>query len=111
MSTTNTILVNNLKVIEQRWPDMRKKFDVVDLNTLSIEVESNTLIVNGVQLTSNYDRIAEAEMQAQLIPMDSKVASVYGVGLGDLCQVLLARTKLEKLHVHIFNTGLFLHVL
>ena len=111
MSTTNNILVNNLKVIEQRWPDMRKKFDVVDLNTLSIEVESNTLIVNGVQLTSNYDRIAEAEMQAQLIPMDSKVASVYGVGLGDLCQVLLARTKLEKLHVHILNTGLFLHVL
>jgi len=105
------ILKKNFDVIEKRWPDIFKKILQADLSEFTVEVEQNTLIIDGIQLTSNYDRIAEAKLQAELIPLDSKVAYIYGVGLGDLPQTILARSNIDKVFVYLLNVNLFLHVI
>src|SRR2546422_308459 len=62
-----------------------------------------TVLIDGYQLTSAVDRIAEARLQAQAIPIDAPEAWVYGCGLGDLVRVLLERPALRRLHVVVFN--------
>jgi hypothetical protein len=64
-----------------------------------VEAGCATLLIEGRQLTSAYDRQAEAELQASRIDAESREATVYGVALGDLPRVLLARPRLERLRV------------
>ncbi|UUO23136.1 motility associated factor glycosyltransferase family protein [Colwellia sp. M166] len=108
---TNEVLSKNLTIVGRRFPKVRKKIASANLASINVEVEQNTILVNGIQLTSNYDRIDEANLQAELIPEESATAFVYGVGLGDLCDVLLKRKQLGKLYVCILNIDLFVHVL
>lgn len=107
----NEVLSKNLALVGLRFPEVRKEIARANLDSLKVEVEQNTILVNGIQLTSNYDRVDEANLQAKLIPEESTTAFVYGVGLGDLCDVLLHRKQLEKLYVCILNIDLFVHVL
>lgn len=104
------ILHNNLALIEKRWPNIFNKFDAVKLDSLHVEIEQNTLLVNGIQLTSNIDRESEAKLQAGLIPKDSEIAYVYGIGLGDLPALLVQRPCLKQLIVCILNIDLLVHV-
>lgn len=62
-----------------------------------------TLSFDGIQLTSAHDRLAEAQLQAARVPVDAAVATLYGVGLGDVARVLLARPSLERLTVVILS--------
>jgi len=65
-----------------------------------------TVLVDGWQLTGAVDRLAEARLQAQLVPEDAPEVWVYGVGLGDLVRVLLERPVVQKIHVCILSAEL-----
>jgi hypothetical protein len=104
-------LERNLAVINQRWPKVFQQLNTVDLDNISVNEEANTLVINNIQLTSNYDRIAEAKLQLTRIPLHSKKAFIYGPALGDTATLLLQRESLEKLHVSILNSAVFIHSL
>jgi len=104
----------NLQVIQQRWPALAERLlleDVGGLHADLVEGLGSTLSINGIQLTSRHDRLAEAGLQAASLPQDAAVVHVYGTGLGDLQSHLLERTGLERLSVHILNGAVFALVL
>ncbi|PKQ75052.1 motility accessory factor Maf-2 [Aeromonas sobria] len=107
------LLCHHLAIIEQRWPRLAAQLTVAQLGDLQVEScegISSTLLVNGIQLTSRHDRVAEAELQAATLP-DVPVLHLYGTGLGDLPRTLLARSSLKRLEVKIMNGALFALVL
>jgi hypothetical protein len=98
----------NLNIIEQRWPDVRNCIATaasLDNVTLNRESPQPTLYINGIHLSSGYDQVREAELQATLIPADSPQAWVYGVGTGQLPRTLLRRLQMKRLVVVIMNPG------
>lgn len=105
------ILKDNLVVIEERWPQIRELIGAARLDSFNVEVEQGTLLVNDIQLTSGYDRKAEAKLQCEQIPQDSPVAYVYGVGLGDVPLCLLERKRIKSIVVCVLNVDILLHVL
>jgi len=105
------ILTKNISIIEQRWPEIAKRIKQASLATLSVTLEKNTLLVNDIQLTSNYDRIEEADIQIEHISLQSAQVFLYGVGLGDVQIQLLKRPAIESLSVCILNVDLLLHCL
>ena len=62
-------------------------------------IADGTLRINGIRLTSAYDRSREGERQTRLIPLQSPLAWVYGIGLGDLPKFLLSRAELAQLNI------------
>ncbi len=70
-----------------------------------------TLSVDGIQLTSAYDRAGEAREQAGLVPEGAQRVYVYGLGLGDLARRLLSRPRLGELVVVLLNRSLAREVL
>jgi hypothetical protein len=104
----------NVDVIQHRWPMLSARLLVENTSLLQAELVEglgSTLSINGIQLTSRHDRVREARLQADSLPIDSPVVHVYGTGLGDLQMELLARTGLERLYVHILNGAVFALVL
>jgi hypothetical protein len=100
----------NAAVIERRWPALLARLmaeDSAAVQAALVEGFGSTLSVAGVQLTSRHDRVGEARLQAASLPPDATVLHVYGTGLGDLQNVLLERTALERLVVHILHGALF----
>ena len=104
---------NNMRPLEQRWPELAavlKQQDVGTLDACLTEGLCNTISINGIQLSSRHDRAAEAVQQADSIP-NQPVITLYGTGLGDLPRTLLKRQSLEKLHIKILNPAVFLLIL
>ncbi|MBC3374782.1 motility associated factor glycosyltransferase family protein [Pseudomonas sp. SWRI92] len=104
----------NLQIIQQRWPALAERLlqeDASGLHADLVEGLGSTLSINGIQLTSRHDRLAEANLQAASLPLDACVVHVYGTGLGDLQSRLLERAGLERLCVHILNGSVFALVL
>lgn len=106
---------NNLQKISLRWPELGNSISRVDTDDLHIEEKFDadkllTLIVNGKHLTSEYDRRREAEIQSSLVNGTASSIHVYGFGLGDLADVLLARGS-AKVYIYIFNIELFKYIL
>lgn len=99
-------LEQNLNLIRQRWPALADTLRQVQ-EPLAVELlqgpGETTLVIDGLQLGSAYDRRREAQVQAELIPDGSSRAWVYGFGLGDLPRQLLCRCTLEQLQVVILN--------
>ncbi|MFV2055950.1 MAG: motility associated factor glycosyltransferase family protein [Thiohalomonadales bacterium] len=108
--TMTEIETKNLRILKQRWPDLWAT--IVNAND-DLEIAwiedgpQSTLIVNGIHLSSCFDRQKEAALQASLIPESSKIAWVYGCGSGDLPRVLLCRENLLALNVVLLNKFVF----
>ncbi len=98
----------NLQIIKQRWPQLALQLaDISSLPDVELIRRSETsLRVQGLQLTSCFDRRSEAHLQASLVPKESGRVQVYGLALGDLQEVLLERAELEQLNVVIMNLAL-----
>jgi len=109
MTTTDDL--NSFDIIAQRWPLLFKALEQTPYQELSIEIEQNTIVVNNTQLTSNYDRVAEAELQTSRINEFSNVAYIYGSALGDTARILLARKAIRQLNVVILNKSVFIQSL
>lgn len=104
----------NAEVVERRWPALFARLLNEDSSAIEAELTQglgSTLSIGGIQLTSRHDRVREAQIQAASLPADKPQLHVYGTGLGDLPTVLLERTGLERLYVHILNGALFALVL
>lgn len=104
----------NLQVIEQRWPALAERLLLENAGGLRadlVEGLGSTLSIDGIQLTSRHDRLAEADLQASSLPLDAAIVHVYGTGLGDLQSRLLERVGLAKLYVHVLNGSVFALVL
>ena len=104
----------NAEIIQSRWPALYARIAREDSSTIQpvlIEGQGSTLSVDGIQLGSRHDRLAEAHFQAESFSPDAAVLHLYGIGLGDLPPVLLQRSGLERLHVHILNGALFALIL
>ncbi|VVO09483.1 motility associated factor glycosyltransferase family protein [Pseudomonas fluorescens] len=103
----------NAEVIQARWPVLLARLMAEDSTALQFELVEglgSTLSIAGIQLTSRHDRTREARLQAGSLP-SAAVLHVYGTCLGDLQQVLLERSDLQRLNVHILNGALFVLVL
>ena len=61
--------------------------------------------MRGLQLSSAYDRRAEARLQAQRVPSFAHAATIYGLGLGDLVRELCTRRELKSLRLVLFDPG------
>ncbi|MFS1288119.1 motility associated factor glycosyltransferase family protein [Pseudomonas piscis] len=104
---------HNAAVLQRRWPALLARLvaeDSASLQASLVEGLGSTLSIAGIQLTSRHDRTHEARLQAASLP-DEPVLHVYGCGLGDLQQALLARPGLQRLYVHILNGAVFKLVL
>ncbi|GHE80972.1 motility associated factor glycosyltransferase family protein [Thalassotalea profundi] len=106
-----TILPKNFEVISRRWPDLFDVLMATNENTVNVDVVESTLTINGIQLTSSYDRVAEAQLQIKQIPSHSNEATIYGPALGDTATLLLQNKALRKLYVVILNKAIFIHSL
>lgn len=103
----------NAQVVQTRWPALLARLMAEDSAALQadlVEGLGSTLSIAGIQLTSRHDRTHEARLQAESLP-SAAVLHVYGTGLGDLQQVLLERSDLQRLNVHILNGAVFALVL
>lgn len=96
----------NLKIITERWPDsadqLRNTGDPEQVELIRNTPET-TLMVNGIHLSSCFDRLREARIQAELIPDESTHTHVYGLAAGDLPRVLLPRPQLKHLTLVLMN--------
>lgn len=98
----------NRAVIKQRWPDILKQMEEASIPEKTLFTKYTpepTLFINGIHLSSGYDQIREAELQASLVPEDSPCAWIYGVGPGQIPRVLLRRKKIKRVVVVIMNSG------
>lgn len=87
-------------MLEARWPELWSQIGAPGPAAHEIvERRERTARIAGVQLSSAYDRRAEAELQAARVPAGAPRAACYGVGLGDLPRALLARPELRELLV------------
>jgi hypothetical protein len=97
-------------LISSRWPTFWRDVEHAILNVTVEYVENgeqSTFIVDGIHLSSSFDRRKEAELQASLIPETADQAWVYGCGTGDLPRVLLQRKNLQILNVVLLNKAVF----
>lgn len=104
----------NAAVLQHRWPQVFARLLDEDDEALEVQLVNGleaTLSVDGIQLTSRHDRMAEARLQAASLPAGSPLLHLYGTGLGDLQQVLLEQPGLQRLQVHILNGAVFCLVL
>ena len=100
-------LPTNFSIILQRWPQLFASLMKPDIARVNSEVIEQTIVINGIQLTSNYDRQAEAAMQIDRIPRSASEAYIYGPALGDTIEQLLKRKAIRKLYVLILNKAVF----
>jgi len=64
---------------------------------------SPTVMLDGMHLTSSYDRSFSGFHQAERIRLDHRTATVYGFGLGDIARELLSRPAMERVDVVVMN--------
>jgi len=106
------LLSVNLARLGRRWPGITTEIEAAEVPEVEL-VEGAfdglcgfTARVRGVQLTSAYDRLAEAHLQAERIDSEAREATVYGLGLGDLVRDVLARPQLETVRLVLFEPGI-----
>ena len=101
-------LEKNLVVLEERWPQLtaliRSAPDLASVRWTG-ETPQPTLQVEGLSLSSGYDRAGEARLQAALVPVESTEAWVYGVGAGEVPRALLTRPPMTCVNVVMLNAA------
>jgi hypothetical protein len=104
-------LQGNFSVICERWPGVAEALSTATtapfeaIPTAGLAADSNCVRVGGLQLGSAHNPRAEALLQASRIPEASASATVYGLGLGALAQVLLQRPAMQALRVVLLDPG------
>ena len=106
-----TVLFNaNLEIIKQRWPLLGQALStisVLDLNAHLVQGTEQTISVNGIQLSSRHNRIAEAQLLISQLPSNSSEATIYGVGMGDVPTILVQKSAIKHIRIYLLNLNLF----
>ncbi|MCU8090865.1 DUF115 domain-containing protein [Shewanella sp. SM20] len=104
------LFASNLNIIVKRWPIVAAaiKSSPFDHLKAHLVIGSNqTISVNGIQLSSRHDRIAEAKLYINTLPKDVNSVTVYGVGMGDVPTLLIEKNSINTIKVCLLNTSLF----
>lgn len=100
----------NIHIITQRWPELAAKIRAQSFehfDALLVEGLNQTISVDGIQLSSRHNRVAEAQLFIDTLPVNCDHVTLYGIGMGDVPILLLEQQKLTQLNVCLFNTALF----
>lgn len=103
------IYKNNIQIIEKRWPEIYQRLNAIEKHPNTSIVNDGpeeTLLVNGIHLTSSYDQKKEAALLADLIPQSSDTAWVYGLAKGRVCQALMKRINISAINLVILSLPL-----
>ncbi|WP_413736106.1 motility associated factor glycosyltransferase family protein [Shewanella sp. BJSY2023SW005] len=100
----------NLQIIQSRWPIVAsalKHASFEYLDACLVTAQNQTISVNGIQLSSRYDRLAEARLLITQLPEHCKEVTVYGIGMGDVPSLLIDKPQFSKIMVCPLNIDLF----
>ncbi|MEL4429213.1 motility associated factor glycosyltransferase family protein [Shewanella mangrovisoli] len=100
------LFTSNIAIIEARWPKVAsaiKNQSIAHLDAHLVQGKNQTISVDGIQLSSRHDRMAEVQLNISQLPLQSHSVYLYGLGLGDLPRELLLHYPLEKLTVTLLN--------
>ncbi|MBR9883897.1 MAG: DUF115 domain-containing protein [Oceanospirillales bacterium] len=102
-----------LRQLRERWPEVAAQLNVesADARTVLGDTPETVLVYRGLHISSAFDPMREAELQAERVPLECACAWVYGLGSGYLADVLLARPQIKTLHVVFFNHQLMVESL
>lgn len=104
----------NLAIIQSRWPSAAAillQQDVDQLDAALVTGANQTISVNGIQLSSRHNRMAETQLFLSTLPAQTKSATLYGFGMGDVPFVALDEGRLTQLKICILNPAIFALVL
>ncbi|WP_417762014.1 motility associated factor glycosyltransferase family protein [Shewanella sp.] len=104
----------NLAIIQSRWPSaatILQQQDIEQLDAALVTGSNQTISVNGIQLSSRHNRMAETQLFLSTLPEQAKAATVYGFGMGDVPFVALDEGRLTQLRICILNPAIFALVL
>lgn len=100
----------NLQIIASRWPALAQVLstqDVSGLDATLTEGRTQTISINGIQLSSRHDRVAEVRLLLSTVPEDATGLTLFGSGMGDLPEFALERSALKSLTVVLMNPAIF----
>ncbi len=101
----------NSQILERRWPKLAADLRNIEAIPFQlIQGVESTIVVEGIQLTSGYNRDKEARLWAAQVSEGSSDAMIYGLGLGDVAVELLRRSSLKRLVIQLLNPRLFVTV-
>ncbi|MCH1924525.1 DUF115 domain-containing protein [Shewanella sp. C32] len=104
----------NLAIIQSRWPSAAAillQQDIDQLDAVLVTGANQTISVNGIQLSSRHNRMAETQLFLSTLPAQAKSATLYGFGMGDVPFVALDEGRLTQLKICILNPAIFALVL
>jgi hypothetical protein len=104
------LFATNLNIIAKRWPIVAaaiKSQSIDHLDAHLVQGQNQTISVNGIQLSSRHDRIAEAQLFISTLPSNVQQVTVYGVGMGDVPSLLTDNPQYQKIEVCILNLAVF----
>lgn len=100
----------NLSIITKRWPIVAaavKSQSIDHLDAHLVTGRNQTISVNGIQLSSRHDRLAEAQLFINTLPRNTQHVTVYGVGMGDVPSLLIDDPKYVSINICILNLSIF----
>lgn len=104
------LFASNLNIIVKRWPIVAaavKSQTINELDAHLVNGRNQTISVNGIQLSSRHDRLAEAQLFISTLPTDATHVTVYGVGMGDVPSLLIDNPQYLSIDVCILNLSVF----
>ncbi|MFV7770868.1 motility associated factor glycosyltransferase family protein [Shewanella marisflavi] len=104
----------NLNIISQRWPIIASALQHASFDHLDAALvtgQNQTISVNGIQLSSRHNRMAEARLFIEQLPNDCKQVTVYGIGMGDVPSLLIDNPQYSQIKVCILNLAVLAIVL
>ncbi|WP_153913937.1 motility associated factor glycosyltransferase family protein [Shewanella sp. TC10] len=103
------LFVQNNHIINQRWPEIAQLLlaqSIDQLDAQLVTATQQTISVDGIQLSSRYNRLAEAQLMIGQVNEDATNISVYGLGMGDVPSLLIDIKELESITVLPLNFAL-----
>ena len=100
----------NLNIISQRWPILASELQQSSFEHFDAALvtgQNQTISVNGIQLSSRHDRMAEARLFIEQLPSDCQQVAVYGIGMGDVPSLLIDDPQLQEILICPLNIPLF----
>ncbi|QIR13937.1 motility associated factor glycosyltransferase family protein [Shewanella aestuarii] len=105
----SALFEQNIAIISKRWPQiaqhlMQTSFEHFDAQLVTGQTQ--TIRVDGVQLSSRHDRMAEASLFIDTLPKAATNISLYGIGMGDVASLLIDNLAIQQINVYPLNMAL-----
>ena len=104
------LFTSNMSIIEQRWPLFASIIKINSgehLDAQLVNGKTQTISVDGIQLSSRHNRVSEAKLLIDSLPKNARNVAVYGIGMGDVPSFLIDKNTIQHIKVYIFNLSIF----